>query len=311
MLKIIYAGTPEFAVPALEALIQSGHQLAAVYTQPDRPAGRGRKLQPSPVKVCALAHGIPVLQPENFKQQSDVDSLKAFAADLMVVAAYGILLPGVILDAPRLGCINLHASLLPRWRGAAPIQRAILAGDTETGITLMQMNAGLDTGAMLASSHVKIEPDTTAADLHDKLSQSAARLLVDNLQAIEGQTVLAVVQNEAEVTYASKLTKQEALIDWSQAAQAIQRAIRAFNPWPVSFSYLQGQSVKFWVAAYSDQPCSGNPGQIIGHSPEGLQVCCGAGVLIVTELQFAGKKRVTAGQILNGRNLLNAAFADA
>ncbi|MBL6999377.1 MAG: methionyl-tRNA formyltransferase [Gammaproteobacteria bacterium] len=311
MLKIIYAGTPEFAVPALEALLQSNHQLVAVYTQPDRPAGRGRKLQPGPVKVCALQHDIPVLQPENFKQQQDIGEFKAFAADLMVVAAYGILLPAVILNAPRLGCVNLHASLLPRWRGAAPIQRAILAGDVETGITLMQMDAGLDSGNMLATSRVNILPQTTAEALHDQLSYSGAHLLMAKLSAIEDQSIPSMAQDPAAVTYASKLTKQEALIDWSQPAQQIQRAIRAYNPWPVSFSYLQGQSVKLWSAQFSHQPCTAAAGQIIAHTPEGIQVCCGEGVLTVTEMQFAGKKRATAGQILNGRNLLDAVFADA
>jgi len=310
-MKIIYAGTPEFALPALQALIESDHEVVAVYTQPDRPAGRGRKLQPGPIKVNALRFAIPVLQPENFKDPDQVKQLQSFSADLMVVAAYGILLPRAILDAPRLGCINIHASLLPRWRGAAPIQRAILAGDSESGITLMQMDAGLDTGKMLAQERVPIDHNTTAASLHDELKECGARLLMNSLDAIEKRTIQAVPQNNAHASYAPKLSKQEALINWSSAAVDIHKEIRAFNPWPVSFSYCGGQSVKLWSADCSNLDCSGLPGQVIQHTPQGIYVCCGKGVLMVTEIQFAGKKRTTAGQLLNGRNLLHEKFSDA
>lgn len=308
MLKIIYAGTPEFAVPALQALIDSDHQVVAVYTQPDRPAGRGRKLQPGPVKACASRHGIPLVQPESFRQPSDVERLQSFAADLMVVAAYGILLPLAVLQAPRLGCINIHGSLLPRWRGAAPIQRAILAGDRQTGITLMQMDEGLDTGAMLAKSTIDITPQATSAWLHDELMRMGSELLIENLAEIEAGTVSAQPQDDAQACYARKLSKQEGLIDWQQPAEDIQRAVRAFNPWPVSHSYLDGQSVKIWSAEFSVEQSRGEPGRIIEHSRQGIKVSCGKGVLIIDELQFAGKKRGSAEQLLNSRDLSSQVF---
>ncbi len=308
MLKIIYAGTPEFALPALESLIASSHQVVAVYTQPDRPAGRGRKLQFSAVKECALNHGIAVMQPQNFKSNNDIAALQAFEADLMVVAAYGILLPTVILQAPRLGCVNIHGSLLPRWRGAAPIQRAILAGDRETGITLMQMDAGLDTGEMLAKSHVHIDPSTTAAELHDVLKFSGALLLMDNLAAIENSSIKRQLQNNELACYAAKLSKQEALVDWNKAAGLIHREIRAFNPWPVSHTTLQGVNVKIWSASLSDLNSTEPAGQVISHDKQSIQVSCGEGVLCLNEIQFAGKKRGTAEQLLNSRSLSNECF---
>lgn len=316
MLKIIYAGTPEFAVPALEALIQSEHDVVAAYTQPDRPAGRGRKIQFSAVKDCALRHGISVVQPASFKDTGSVDRLQSFAADLMVVAAYGILLPPRILDAPDLGCINIHASLLPRWRGAAPIQRAILAGDRQTGITLMQMDAGLDTGDLLATARVDIHPNTTAEILHDQLKLLGADLLMKYLPGIENSDLVAVKQDDAEACYAAKLSKQEALIDWSKPAEVIAREIRAFNPWPVSFTSLQGRNVKVWSANLSanlstevdDETCSGSPGQILFHHRQGIAVCCGIGVLTITNIQFEGKQRRTAEQVFNARDLTGETF---
>ncbi len=308
MLKIIYAGTPEFAVPALQALIQSTHRVVAVYTQPDRPAGRGRKLQFSAVKQCALAHDIEVVQPQSFKAAQQIDRLQAFGADLMVVAAYGIILPSAVLRAPRLGCINIHGSLLPRWRGAAPIQRAILAGDRETGITLMQMDEGLDTGAMLAKARIAIDDQTSAAQLHDELKQIGATLLMDNLPAIEQQALTPQTQDDAQATYAAKLSKQEARIDWRKPAEQLQREVRAFNPWPVSFSELAGKLVKIWSADWLPQSSDAPVGEIIQHDRAGIQVSCGAGVLVIRELQFAGKKRSQAEQVLNARNLLGARF---
>jgi len=292
MMKIIYAGTPDFAVPALEALAQSNHQVVAVYTQPDRPAGRGRKIQFSAVKDCALKHGIDVIQPQSFKNQSDIDQLQSLDADLMVVAAYGIILPSIILDSPALGCINIHGSLLPRWRGAAPVQRAILAGDSETGITLMQMDVGLDTGAMLAKESVKIDQTTTTQELHDLLKAIGAELLINNLDAIER-------------------SKQEAMVDWSKPAQHIHREIRAFNPWPVSHTLLHGQNVKIWSADFSDQATDEPAGCIISHDKNGIQVSCGGAVLSITEIQFAGKKRGSAEQLLNSRNLTGEVFANS
>jgi len=309
MLKIIYAGTPEFALPALESLIHSEHQVVAVYTQPDRPAGRGRKIQISPVKECALKHGIDIVQPQNFKNQQDIDFLRSYDADLMVVAAYGLLLPQAVLQTPRLGCVNIHGSLLPRWRGAAPIQRAILAGDEKTGITLMQMDIGLDTGDMLAKSYVDIGADTTAAELHDVLKVSGAELLMSNLDAIQNVTIQKQSQDDTEACYAAKLTKQEAAVDWTKPVDLLHREIRAFNPWPVSHTTLKGSNVKIWSAHVNSLVGSGTPGQVIAHDKKGVLVSCGEGVLLITELQFAGKKRGTAEQLLNSRNLTNDVFS--
>ena len=308
MLKIIYAGTPEFAVPALQALIDSPHQLVAVYTQPDRPAGRGRKLQFSPVKQCALEHDLKLYQPQSLKNPAEIEILQSLEADLMVVAAYGILLPQAVLDTPRLGCINIHASLLPRWRGAAPIQRAIEAGDRQTGITLMQMDAGLDTGPMLAKAVIDIGEDSTAASLHDELKQLGADLLLQNLSSIEESTIDAQAQDDATASYAPKLSKQEARVGWHKPSTTLQREIRAFNPWPVSFSYLGDQLVKLWQAKSTETPCTQPPGQVLAHDREAIHVCCGSGVLSISELQLAGKKRTTAAQLLNARDLSGESF---
>lgn len=308
MLKIIYAGTPEFSVSALELLVKSGHEVVAVYTQPDRPAGRGRKLQPSPVKACALSHNLAVEQPVSFKELSDIQRLHSFQADLMVVAAYGILLPKIILDSPRLGCVNIHASLLPRWRGAAPIQRAILAGDERTGITLMQMDEGLDTGLMLAKAETPISVDMCAAELHDKLKIMGADLLLESLDDIESGRLTGEVQNESETSYAKKLTKQEALIDWNKSALELHREIRAFNPAPVSHTTFQGQPVKILQAQRGAEDCPQSPGHIMAHHKQGIEVCTGDGVLVISELQFSGKKAQPAGQVLNARSLLNEEF---
>ncbi len=309
MLRIIYAGTPEFAVPALQALIDSPHQVVAVYTQPDRPAGRGRKLQPSPVKQCALDHELKLMQPPSLKSPTELEQLQSLQADLMVVAAYGLLLPQAVLDIPRLGCINIHASLLPRWRGAAPIQRALEAGDRQTGITLMQMDAGLDTGAMLATAAIDIDDNSTAASLHDELKQLGADLLMQNLPAIEQARIQFQAQDDAAACYAPKLSKQEGRIDWHKPAAVLHREIRAFNPWPVSFSYLGDQLVKVWQAGFSDSPCSEPPGQVLTHDRQGIHVCCGNGVLSISELQLAGKKRTTAAQLLNARDFSGERFA--
>lgn len=309
-MKIIYAGTPEFAVPALQALAASRHDIVAVYTQPDRAAGRGRKLQPSAVKSCALQHGLTVIQPQSFKEPQAVEQLQAFAADLMVVAAYGLLLPSAVLQAPRLGCINIHASLLPRWRGAAPIQRAILAGDRETGITLMQMDEGLDTGKMLAKSTMQLDENMTAAFVHDELKQLGAGLLMDTIGAIEQGTLQPEQQEDAQACYARKLSKQEAEIDWQKSAQILHREIRAFNPWPVSFTRLHQQSVKIWSASYKPETVKGKPGQIVRHDRHGMEVCCGQGVLIIDELQFAGKKRTSAAQVFNARDLTDEVLGE-
>ncbi len=311
MLKIIYAGTPEFAVPALEALIGSEHQVVAVYTQPDRPAGRGRAIQQSPVKNCALEHEIPVYQPQSFKQNEDVRQLIDLQADLMVVAAYGLILPKAVLDAPQFGCLNIHASLLPRWRGAAPIQRVILAGDAETGITIMQMAEGLDTGNILLKQSITIDSDWNSGILHDRLKDLGADLLIRTLAKLIDGKLEPVVQDEAQTTYAAKLIKAEAAIDWHKAAESIQREIRAFSPWPVSFTTLDNKTVRVWQAISTDivDNDSVPVGQIVGHDKKGIYVKCGKGILQITELQFAGKKKSEPGQVLNARNLTGLEFS--
>jgi len=308
MLKIIYAGTPEFAIPALESLLQSEHDVVAVYTQPDRPAGRGRKLLQSPVKVCALAHNILVFQPQSFKDSSELIRLAGFNPDLIVVAAYGLILPLPVLDTPRLGCINIHASLLPRWRGAAPIQRAILAADEESGITIMQMDAGLDTGDMLATSSLPILPEWTSAELHDHLKLLGADLLMQTLTQIESSGVSGQPQDDSRASYAHRLEKAEARIDWNKDAGTILRETRAFVPWPVSFSYLDGKILRVWRAEIDSLHKHGIPGQIIEHNRNGLFVSCEDSVLQVTELQFEGKNRLTAAEAFNAKNLTGMHF---
>jgi methionyl-tRNA formyltransferase len=303
MLKIIYAGTPEFAVPALESLLHSEHQVIAVYTQPDRPAGRGRKLQQSPVKRCALAAQLKVLQPRDFKLEQDLQQLQQLEADLMVVAAYGLLLPAAVLNAPRYGCINIHASLLPRWRGASPIQQAILAGDECSGVSLMKMNQGLDTGDVMQQRSLAIDPAWSSADLHDALAPLGAELMLEALQDIESAMRLAQPQDDSRATYAPRLSKQQAQVDWRKPAAALLREIHAFNPWPVSFSFLEGDSIRFWDARAGAGLLGEQPGQVIRHDREGIYVSCGDGVLQVTELQFAGRNRCSAAQALNSIDL--------
>lgn len=303
MHKIIYAGTPEFAVPALQALLQSEHRVVAVYTQPDRPAGRGRKLQASPVKTHALEHGLEVYQPENFDSAQDIEALAALQADLMVVAAYGLLLPPAVLAAPRLGCINIHASLLPRWRGASPIQQAILAGDRDSGVTLMKMARGLDSGDMIARRSIEIEPQWNAGDLHDKLAPLGAELLMATMGDIETALQHAQVQDESLVTYAPRLVKQQAEVDWDKSLDLLLREIRAFNPWPVSYTTLEGQNLRLWRAQAGRLVSAGLPGEVVAHQSDGIYVRCGDGIVQVTELQFAGRNRCDAAQALNARNL--------
>ncbi len=308
MLKIIYAGTPEFAVPALESLMQSEHEVLAVYTQPDRPAGRGRKLLQSPVKAYAVAHDIPVFQPQSFNSTSEINRLLDFKADLMVVAAYGLLLPVPVLDAPRLGCINIHASLLPRWRGAAPIQRAILAADEVSGITIMQMDQGLDTGNILAATSLPILEAWTSADLHDHLKLLGAELLMKTLAKIESSGISGQSQDNETATYAHRLEKAEARIDWNKNAEIIKRETRAYIPWPVSFTYLDDRMVRIWQAEVDASHSHDSPGKIIEHSRNGLFVSCKNSVLKITELQFAGKNRLTAAEAFNAKNLTGMQF---
>ena len=313
-LRIIYAGTPDFSVAALEALIASEHEVVAVYTQPDRPAGRGRDLKASPVKEKALQHQISVYQPLSLKDVQAQQELVALDADRMVVTAYGLLLPIEVLDAPRLGCINIHASLLPRWRGAAPIQRAILAGDDKTGITIMQMDEGLDTGDMLAVAECEIKPHDTASSLHDKLMKLGAETLLSALPAIADQSCARIKQDDSHACYASKLNKAEAKIDWQSSAIEIERAVRAYNSWPVAYCHLERKgrqtNLRLWRAeVVGTSPgisygIESAPGTVIAESADGIDIACGEGVLRVTELQAEGKRRMTAADFLNANSLV-------
>jgi len=295
--RIIFAGTPPFAAAALNALADAGHDIVLVLTQPDRPAGRGMKLMPSAVKQAALARGLPVSQPPSLKSPEAQTELRAVDADVMVVAAYGLILPQAVLDLPRLGCLNIHASLLPRWRGAAPIQRAILAGDAETGITIMQMDAGLDTGAMLSKTVVPIRDDDTAASLHDVLAAAGASAIVAVLANYA--TLVPAAQDDAQATYAAKLSKDEAQLDWNQPADALARAVRAYNPAPGAWTLLEGAPLKVWMAATA--PGAGDPGTVLRGDAEGLVVACGSGALALREIQPAGSKRMSAAAFLAGR----------
>ncbi|MET0118065.1 MAG: methionyl-tRNA formyltransferase [Sedimenticola sp.] len=302
-LKIVFAGTPDFSVPPLKALLAAGHEVVAVYTQPDRPSGRGRKLTASPVKQVALEHDVPVFQPKNFKAEEDLAILEGHQADLMVVVAYGLILPRRVLDAPRLGCINIHASLLPRWRGAAPIQRAVLAGDTETGITIMEMEEGLDTGPMLLKKQCPIPADETGGSLHDRLSEMGAEALMEALSGIADGTLQAVVQDDALANYASKLDKAEARIDWSRTAEEIDRQVRAFNPWPVAQADLDGKALRIWQS----QPLEGGtgeaPGRVVASSKAGIDIATGSGMLRILTLQVPGKRAMSAADFLNANSL--------
>jgi len=300
-MKIIFAGTPEFSVPILQALLASEHEVCAVYTQPDRPSGRGRKVHISPVKQCALDNNVAVEQPLNFKNANDIEQLTSYNADLMVVVAYGIILPESVLNTPALGCINIHASLLPRWRGAAPIQRALLAGDTITGITLMQMDKGLDTGDMLSRSTYHIQPNDTSATIHDCLSALGAQALMALLPSVENQTLTPTQQINSEATYAAKLSKSEALIDWSQSGNDILRAICAFNPWPVSHTLLNDKPLRIWQARFINKHISKPPGTICvdGHQ---LFIACVDGQLEIIELQPPNKRKMSTKDYLAAHN---------
>ncbi|MDN0083068.1 methionyl-tRNA formyltransferase [Crenobacter sp. SG2305] len=296
-MKLIFAGTPEFAAQALAALIAAGHEIALVLTQPDRPAGRGMKLKPSPVKALALEHGLRVEQPLSLKTEEAQSMLAEIGAELMVVAAYGLILPRAVLEIPARGCLNIHASLLPRWRGAAPIQRAIEAGDKETGITIMQMDVGLDTGDMLSIYPVAIAADETGASLHDKLAEIGAHAIVDTLAKLDGLT--PVKQPEEGVTYAQKLSKAEAQLDWNQPADELARRIRAFNPVPGATTLLDGEPVKLWLA--EAVAGSGAPGEVLAADTDGVVVATGEGAVRVSLLQAAGGKRLAARDFVAGR----------
>ena len=305
-MRVLFAGTPDFAAAHLQALLDAPTiSVIGVYSQPDRPAGRGKKLTASPVKKLALKHQLPVFQPQSLKDPQQQRILSELQADIMVVVAYGLILPQAILDAPRLGCINVHASILPRWRGAAPIQRAIEAGDAETGVTIMQMDAGLDTGAMLSVSRCDIDSNETSASLHSKLELLGAPALLHTLESLNSGLAVAVEQDDQLSCYAAKITKQEALIDWSQCAQILDRQIRAFNPFPAAYTTLDELRIKIWQA--EPTPASGlTPGQIISADSAGILVSCGKQSLLLTEIQLPGKSRMAVSEVLKSRGELFA-----
>ena len=297
-MRVLFAGTPEFAAQALSALLDAGHDLPLVLTQPDRPAGRGMALQASPVKQLALKRGLALHQPSSLKSEAARQPLREAGADVMVVAAYGLILPQAALDIPRLGCLNIHASLLPRWRGAAPIQRALLAGDRETGVTIMRMEAGLDTGPMLLMESLPIADTDSAGSLHDKLAALGARLIVDVLPRLERGELPDRPQPTEGVTYAAKLDKAEAQLDWRRPAVELGRAVRAFNPFPGATAQIDGQSIKVWRAEpYAGK---GDSGTVLAVGADGIVVACGEGALRLTELQKAGGKRLPAADFLRG-----------
>ena len=303
-LRLVFAGTPEFAVPHLHACRRDGVEIAAVYTQPDRPAGRGRKLKPSAVKQAALEAGLTVEQPENFREAGARGRLAAFAPDLIVVVAYGLILSKKVLAISRLGCWNVHASLLPRWRGAAPIQRALLAGDRETGVCLMQMEAGLDSGPVLLRRTLPIAPDDTGGTLHDRLARLGAQVLSEGLERVlHGAALPPSPQSEQGATYAYKLDKAEARLDWNESALALERKVRAFDPWPVAEGDLAGEMLRVWKARDSalGTRCSVPPGTLLAATRDGIDIACGDGVLRILELQRAGGRRITAADYLNAR----------
>ncbi|MGI4836120.1 MAG: methionyl-tRNA formyltransferase [Janthinobacterium lividum] len=298
-MRIVFAGTPEFAADHLKALLDSPYEVVAVYTQPDRPAGRGQKLMPSPVKQLALQHSIPVYQPQTLRNPDAQAELAALEPDLMVVVAYGLILPQVVLDIPRLGCINSHASLLPRWRGAAPIQRAVEAGDAESGVTVMRMEAGLDTGPMLLKVSTPISGDDTGGSLHDRLAQMGPPAVLQAIAGLDAGTLTGEVQDDSLATYAHKLNKDEARIDWQRPALELERLVRAFFPWPITHSLLAGEAVKVLAAHVAEG--QGAPGQILGASKDGLVVACGSQALCLTRLQLPGGKPLNFSDLFNSR----------
>ncbi|MDQ2077067.1 methionyl-tRNA formyltransferase [Marinimicrobium sp. ABcell2] len=301
-LRIVFAGTPDFAARQLQALLASEHQVIAAYTQPDRPAGRGKKLTASPVKQLAQAQQILVYQPATLKTQEAQAQLAALEADVMVVVAYGLILPQAVLDIPRLGCINIHASLLPRWRGAAPIQRAIQAGDTVSGVTIMQMDAGLDTGDMLVKAQCPIEPEDSAGDLHDRLAELGGPATLETLRQLQAGTATPEVQDDSESCYAPKISKAEAALDWRRPAPELARQVRAFNPFPIAFMRTgeQEQPIRVWAAHALDSQSTAESGTVIAAAPTGLDIACGEGVLRLETLQLPGKKAMSVADLLRG-----------
>ena len=303
-LNIIFAGTPDFAANHLQALIAADFNVVAVYSQPDRPAGRGKKLTASAVKEVALANDIAVYQPENFKQSESIEQLAALDADLMIVVAYGLILPNSVLTTPRLGCLNVHGSLLPRWRGAAPFQRAIWAGDKETGVTIMQMDEGLDTGDMLKKVSCPIDAGETSASLYAKVAKQAPAVLIETIKQLQAGQLTAQKQDENAATYAKKLSKAEASIDWNDQSEFIDRCIRAFNPWPISYFKWAGQVIKVHKATLVDKVSTATAGTILEVDKKGIQVATGQGVINLEVIQLAGKKAMPVQDVLNSRREL-------
>jgi methionyl-tRNA formyltransferase len=320
-LRLGFAGTPGFAVPALDALARSAHTISAVFTKPDGAAGRGRQLQQSPVKKRALDLGFAVLQPMSFRREESTQMLRALALDALIVVAYGLILPPAALAAPRLGCFNIHASLLPRWRGAAPIQRALLAGDGQTGVSIMRMEEQLDTGPVLAQRAIEIGPLETGGSLHDRLSILGAELIGRTLDALARGAVAEVPQSPTGATYAAKISKAEALLDWTEDAAQLLRRIRAFNPAPIAETRLDGAQVRVWEAelargtaadfAAAAPPATAAPGSVLRAAPEGIDVACGRGELRILRLQLAGRKPLAAAEFLKAQRLSGARFASS
>ena len=301
--RLIFAGTPDFAVPSLQALLAAEGVLVAVYTQPDRPAGRGRQPRPSPVKIQAQAASVPIYQPSSLRDPATQAEIVALAPDLLVVAAYGLILPPAVLAIPRLGCVNVHASLLPRWRGAAPIQRALLAGDAETGICIMRMEAGLDTGPVYARATCPIPRGTTGGELHDQLAVLGAETLRATLPALLATTAVPVPQDDARATYAPKLEKAEAVLDWTRPALELERQVLAFNPYPVAQTYLDGQTLRIWRARAEQESSAAPPGTVLREGPAGIVVATGVGVLCLTEVQLPGGRPLPVAAFLAARRL--------
>jgi methionyl-tRNA formyltransferase len=303
-LRIVFAGTPDFAAKHLTSLLESQHEIVAGYTKEDTPSGRGKKLQASAVKTLALAHQLPVIQPASLRTEEAQQTLEQFNADIMIVVAYGLILPQIVLDTPRLGCINVHGSLLPKWRGAAPIQRAVWAGDQQSGVTIMQMDKGLDTGPMLYKASLDIAADETSETLYARLADLGPSALVEAIDLLSQNKLTAEIQDETLATYAHKLSKDEAKIDWSDDAAHIQRCIRAFNPWPVSYFQLNDMNVKVWQATSSDVLSDQPAGTIISADKKGIVVATAKGTITLLNLQFPGKKAMGINDILNSRKAL-------
>lgn len=299
-MRIVFAGTPDFAASALRALVDNGYHIAGVYTQPDRPAGRGRKLVPGPVKQLALENDLPVFQPESLKTAEAQRQLRELAPDVMVVAAYGLILPGDVLTIPTHGCLNIHASLLPRWRGAAPIQRAIAAGDSKTGITIMQMDKGLDTGDMLLKRETPIAPDDTGGSLHDRLARLGGEAIVAALGQLEAGTLTPVPQDNSQACYAHKLSKQDGHINWQAPAREIHNLVRAFNPWPGTYTDVGNQRIRIHQTELLPDAASRPPGTIVHRSREGIEVSCGEQTLRITRLQLPGSRAQSVSDLING-----------